>query len=647
MPSRRTFLGALVANCVAIRAKSESGFIRSARSGPWTAPSTWQGKTVPGHGAKVQILAGHKVVYDVQSDDPMRMVHVLGTLTFTRDRNTCLSVGLLKIGGDETEDGFNGSNHEHTGTRPALEAGTPFDPIPASYSAVIRLTYFDGLDKESFPSLMCCGGRMDFHGAPLSRTWLKLGAPATAGDTEITLIEPVTGWRSGDRIIVTATTRQNKILKTFRDSTRDNTQTEELAIKSIQGAKISLNRPLAFDHICESDYRGDVANLSRNVIVESAEPEGARGHTMYHHGSAGSISYAEFRHLGKQKVLGRYGIHFHQARDTMRGSSVIGASIWDSGNRWITIHGTDYLVVRDCVGYNSIGHGFFLEDGTESFNVLDRNLAVQARIGKPLPNQVLPFDHNDGAGFWWANCRNTFTRNVACECDEYGFRFDAAKTAAFDPVILVPQPNGPARDADIRTLSFVRFEDNESHCQRRHAFNLGGLDSFLKGGCGGVGPDLQHPLIIRNMRVWNAHWAFHTLAPAVMVDNFDIRHVEYGLWRQNFDRHAYRNLKMDDVKINANFDPKGEMPQESEFPKPLSPIDDLTPIAIVTHMSPPAGGKVTIRGVASDVGVVKRVQVNGVDARALRPNFAEWEVTLNAGFARVVVKAEDAAGNVG
>ena len=38
----------------------------------------------------------------------------------------------------------------------------------------------------------------------------------------------------------------------------------------------------------------------------------------------------------------------------MRGTSVVGVSIWDSHNRCITIHGTDYLVVRDCIGYHSI-----------------------------------------------------------------------------------------------------------------------------------------------------------------------------------------------------------------------------------------------------------------------------------------------------
>ena len=48
-----------------------------------------------------------------------------------------------------------------------------------------------------------------------------------------------------------------------------------------------------------------MANLSRNVIVESADPAKARGHTMYHVGSSGAIHYAEFRHLGKEGVLGQ------------------------------------------------------------------------------------------------------------------------------------------------------------------------------------------------------------------------------------------------------------------------------------------------------------------------------------------------------
>src|SRR5207248_11449502 len=110
--------------------------------------------------------------------------------------------------------------------------------------------------------------------------------------------------------------------------------TEERTLRGVEGDRLTLDRPLDFAHLGDGAYRGEVANLSRNVVVESADPDGVRGHTMYHRNSQGSIGYAEFRHLGKEGVLGRYSIHFHLVRDTMRGASVIGASIWDSGNRW-------------------------------------------------------------------------------------------------------------------------------------------------------------------------------------------------------------------------------------------------------------------------------------------------------------------------
>src|SRR6185436_13847657 len=129
----------------------------------------------------------------------------------------------------------------------------------------------------------------------------------------------------------------------------------------------------------------------------------------------------------------------------MRGSSVVGASIHHSDNRWLTIHGTNYLVVRDCVGYQSLGHGYFLEDGTEVFNTLDRNLAIQAFTTQPLPQQVIPFDKNDGSGFWWANSLNAFTRNVAAECDEYGYFFQARRPPLSIRFFPCSSPTVPSR----------------------------------------------------------------------------------------------------------------------------------------------------------------------------------------------------------
>jgi hypothetical protein len=529
-------------------ASAQSTMLRSAGSGRWSEPKTWEGGKVPGAGARIQIRPGHVVTYDVADGPAIRFIHVAGILTFARDQSTRLDVGLIAIQpGDDpaSENGFDCDAHAPEVAfgemRPALEVGTPEQPIPDGVRATIRLRYFAGQNKESCPAIVCCGGRMDFHGAPLSRTWLKLDADAKKGDSTVVLAEPVTGWKAGDRVLIT-TSGGHTESGTRRPGAKNQVDvgTEERYIRRIDGTTVTLDEPLAHAHKGTGDYRAAIANLSRNVIIESADPQGVRGHTMYHRGSAGAISYAEFRHLGKENLLGRYSIHYHLAGSTMRGSYVVGASIWDSHNRWLTIHGTNYLVVRDCVGYQSVGHGYYLEDGTEVYNVLDRNLAVQAFRGKRLPRQILPFDANEGAGFWWANSLNTFTRNVSCENDRYGYRFEATAGSSFNPQLPILQPSGLFRYVDIRTLPFVRFDDNECFCDGLYGFNLGeGVNRF--------GPDRLHPFVIRNMRIWDEHYAFRPQSPSVRVENMQIMTAAYGVYHPNFDDHYYKNLSIGDT----------------------------------------------------------------------------------------------------
>lgn len=534
--------------------------VHSGKSGKWSDPATWAEKRVPKAGDLVQVRTGHKVTYDVSSDQAIRMIHVAGTLSFARDRSTRLDVGLIKVqpGDEATEDGFTCDAHADAGPEPdpklpraALEIGTANEPIPAGVTAAIRLVHFDGTNKETLPAIINCGGRWDVHGAPLSRTWTKLGASVKPGDASVTLSEAVTGWRVGDRLIVTATKEAGFMDFRRKEHGGEAGNTEERTITHIEGAKLTLDRPLAKEHWGEGDYRSEVANLSRNVVIESAAPDGVRGHTMFHRNSTGGISYAEFRHLGKEGVLGKYSIHFHLVRDTMRGSGVLGASIWDSRNRWITIHGTDYLLVRDCVGYQSVGHGYFLEDGTEQYNVLDRNLAVQAYDGKRLPKQVLPFDANDGAGFWWANGRNTFTRNVACENDHYGYHFEVAKRSNFDPTLLVRMPDGTEAKRDIRTLPFLRFEGNESHSEGLYSFNFGDdVNPSVRG-------DRQHPFIARALKAWQTHYVLRPNLQFFLVDGLNVKDGVYGVYHPDYDAHVYRNITLDNVNsepINRGHD---------------------------------------------------------------------------------------------
>jgi hypothetical protein len=652
------FVGSVVLPALlAVLALSVPGtsLTRSARDGRWSDPATWADRRVPGEGSRVRIEPGHVVTYDGQTASPIRSILIAGTLRFDPSRDTRLDVGLIRIdaGDDESESGFDCAAHlpqrDPARPRPALEVGTVDRPIAPERTAVIRLAPVPGLDSEECPAIVCCAGRMEFHGAPLSRTWVKLDGNVAQGDSVVKLAEAVAGWRVGDRVIVTATHRQAVPDDGLVPSVRDDPQTEERTIKSLDGTKLSLDAPLAFAHNGAGDYRGELANLSRNVIVESADPAGVRGHTMYHANSAGSISYAEFRHLGKSGKLGKYSLHFHRVGDTMRGASVVGASIWDSANRWITIHGTNYLVVRDCVGYRSLGHGFFLEDGTEVDNILDRNLAVQACGSSPLPQQVLAFDRNEGAGFWWANSRNAFTRNVAVECDEYGYRFDAPTSPEFNPVLSVRGHDGRRSPVDIRTLPFLRFEGNEAHAQRRYGLNLGGgPGSKAENGVGSVGPDCRHPFVVRGLRVWDAHWALTPAAPSVLLDDVAVGHSDFGLWRPRYDRHAHRGVAFFRTRWSA-YAESGERPDPDDFPGQLDPVDDVPPVTVITYVGPADPGRLVIRGIAVDDGTIRAVRVNGRLARSTAAGWVDWEIVLEglaSGPVDIEATAEDAAGNI-
>src|SRR5262245_25742439 len=67
--------------------------VRSAKSGPWSAASTWEGGKTPSAGVKVLIRQGHTVLYDVRSEDVIRSVSISGVLTFATDRDTLLNAG--------------------------------------------------------------------------------------------------------------------------------------------------------------------------------------------------------------------------------------------------------------------------------------------------------------------------------------------------------------------------------------------------------------------------------------------------------------------------------------------------------------------------------------------------------------------------
>jgi hypothetical protein len=374
---------------------------------------------------------------------------------------------------------------------------------------------------------------------------------------------------------------------------------------------------------------------------------------------------------------------------------------------------------------------------------------------------MLPFDENKGAGFWWANCLNTFTNNLTCENDRYGYRFEATETAAMKMTLPVLFPDTERRKLDLRMLPFVRFDGNQSHCDGRYGFNLGE-------GVEGVGPNSSFPFVIRNLKIWGAYYAFRPQSPGVLVENLTIKTCAYGVYHPNYDRHVYRDLHIIDTQdepfnrghdddsiqygsltvdgltldgiaggggiamiqisdsnptgkaqthirnlkivnprdkgkraivdlggsgrpdpstvicvpiyLHDHFGPgrhakivsvksahlradglkygvqppvTGDDARIAEvrgvaFPRLLDPVDDFPPATVITHVIPRGPDTLIVRGTSSDNGTITKVVVNGVAAKELRPNFAEWEAALTGvrGETTIRAHAQDAAGNV-
>ncbi|MGB0258200.1 MAG: right-handed parallel beta-helix repeat-containing protein, partial [Coraliomargarita sp.] len=146
----------------------------------------------------------------------------------------------------------------------------------------------------------------------------------------------------------------------------------------------------------------------------------------------------EFYRMGQTGVMGRYPVHWHLLTNQAQGQYVRNSSIHHSFSRAVTIHGTDYLTVEDNFCYDHIGHGIFLEDGAERFNVIRNNVVLLTRRPEP-GDELTPSDNSHDevqnrtpASFWITNPNNTFEDNIAAGTEGTGYWL------IFPPIPLQP-----------------------------------------------------------------------------------------------------------------------------------------------------------------------------------------------------------------
>jgi len=424
------------------------------QSGPWSSPLTWEGGVLPVAGAFVVIPQGQTVTYDLPTSPVYAQVQVQGRLAWDTTRTTELNVGLLLVQGGR------------------LEIGLEATPFPPDVMATIRLKEVPGApythlhgQPDLAPALHTHGGLVALYGAP-KRAWTLLAADAPIGATTLTLAEPPDGWRVGDHLVLSGTHPQGT------------PQPEEVVVAALSGATVTLAAPLQVAHLGTAPRQAAVGNLTRNIVVTSADPTGKRGHVMFAHGFVvpdsaplppltdgtlhvhAYVSHVEFAHLGRP-VPGMYPVHFHRLGNEGRTSYLAGASVHHGANLCVRVHTTNFLSVEGNVCYDTLGHGYVTEDGTEMDNTFTHNLAVRTRA-TPTTNPNDPSDTGQGSGFWLNNPRNALVGNYASDADGWGYQVNPITIGTANTRVgkLVGEPPVPVTSLPLGTFTGNRSQGN-------------------------------------------------------------------------------------------------------------------------------------------------------------------------------------------
>ena len=342
--------------------------------------------------------------------------------------------------------------------------------LAVSYGGTLRLY---GLKGATYPDTAVVASNTGTSWERLNNCGV-LGAPNCIGSVlqkgaTTLFLSSAVDWKMGDQIIVTTT-----------DYLPSHSEQMTLAADA-SGNKITLTKGLTYPHnaaainlsarlpadakltdLTTADTRAAVGLLSRSISIIGEQnmynqlfpppvvpPDSKNpsyifgGHVIFRQGfQQVQIQGVQFLHLGQGGKIMHYPVHFHMARKVPAGTFVKDSSIWDSMTRWIVIHATQGVLLARNVGYRSIGHGYFLEDGSETNNKLYANLGVSAIAavndaannrqvpgifsyykttnGVGIPQVPYQTDFADPTIFWSLNGWNDWEYNMAVGAETCG-----------------------------------------------------------------------------------------------------------------------------------------------------------------------------------------------------------------------------------
>ncbi|KAF6266444.1 hypothetical protein COO60DRAFT_1669869 [Scenedesmus sp. NREL 46B-D3] len=318
-------------------------------------------------------------------------------------------------------------------------------------------------------------GSYDVHGVMQGLTWTRIAATVPAGATSMRLQEAVQ-WQRGDQILLVTTTWKGEeelaAGRILSDELANQNEVLTVAAVSADGRTVTTQQTIQFNHY-GVEYQAEVALLTRRILFTSDATSASTGigpHTTST-SPAMRISGAAFQRWGARNRPGRYAIHYHLAGDAPA-AYVRNVAVYSSNWRCITLHGTNDVTLSGNVGFNVPGHCYYLEDGVEERNVLERNLAAYVhpiqtagsgggQVGTDRWQSATLFDPSDSgaSGFYSLNAYNTWLNNAASGGFS-GFTFPRAPRAIKDHR-TARRPDG--RPFDPSERPFLLFSGNSAH----------------------------------------------------------------------------------------------------------------------------------------------------------------------------------------
>jgi|GEM_PF-1185256 len=424
------------------------------QNGNWDDPQIWPAATLPTIIDYVQIpagmeitMAGNMEAYAIDVGGTLKAINQTGSpsnITVETRAIHVLNGGVLEIGTATTP---------YTGNCVITLVGND----PTEFISSSMGTKFIGAMS---------GGYISIHGS-ITKSWSQLGASVSAGSNTITLKELV-NWQVGQEIVIVS-------------SRKDWTELEKRTITNIStnGTTFTLDTPLNFPHsgvvktytngtqTWVADLRAEVGLLNRNIKIQGdldTELNGFGGHIMIHNNAEAYISHVHLYRMGQKAIMGRYPMHWHMLGSSGAGQYFKNSSIQRSFNRAITIHGTESVTVENNFCVNHVGHGIFLEDGSERYNTIKGNVVLLST--RPAPGEELTPSDNEfnqmqnrtPSSYWITNPTNTFIDNVAAGTEGTGFWYALAKApmgvSATDPRFAGMEPY---------KLPMGQFKGNKAH----------------------------------------------------------------------------------------------------------------------------------------------------------------------------------------